>query len=104
VPGRCDSSSAWKHPEVTAPAHEPGLIRADPPGASEGPTLPVRVDQQALFADGTWDLVTVVRRCADRSGGWRVLLRWHEGDSVREGWFFLRTSSDQQKLRDLPSQ
>jgi hypothetical protein len=49
--------------------------------------------------------VTVVRRCADRSGGWRVLLGWHEGDSVGEGWFFFfRTSSDQQKLRDLPSQ
>ena len=89
---------------MTRPAHEPDLTRADPSGAIEGTTLPLGVDQEVLFADGAWDFVSVLCQAADRCGGWRVLLRWYQDLSPHEGWFLIRTSSDQEKFRDLPPQ
>jgi hypothetical protein len=39
---------------MTKPAHEPDLSRADLSGAIEGTAMPVDVEQEVLFADGSW--------------------------------------------------
>jgi len=39
---------------MTTPAPEPGLSRADLSGAIEGTAMPVDVEQEVLFADGSW--------------------------------------------------
>jgi hypothetical protein len=84
------------------PAHEPRLTWADPSGATEGTAIPVAVEQEVRFADGSWDLVIVRSQAADRSGGRRVLLRWYQDVSEHEGWSLIRTSSDRDKFRELP--
>ncbi len=42
--------------------------------------MPVDVEQEVLFADGAWDLVIVLSRAADRSGGpaGRSFWRWRD--------------------------
>jgi hypothetical protein len=86
------------------PAHEPDLTRAEPSSAITGTTIPLGVDQEAVFTDGTWDHVRVLCLGADRCGGWRVLLRWYQDLSTHEAWFLIRTSGDRDKFRDLPPQ
>jgi hypothetical protein len=58
--------------------------------------MPLDVEQEVLFADGSWDLVSVLCQAADRCGGWRVLLRWYQDLSTHEGWFLIRSNSDQE--------
>ena len=88
---------------MTTPAHEPDLTRADPSGAIEGTSVPLGVDQEVLFADGTWDLVRVLSQADDSSGGRRLLLRWYQDVSTHEGWFLIPTSGDQDKFREPPN-
>jgi len=47
---------AWNHQQMTTPAPEPGLSRADLSGAIEGTAMPVDVEQEVVFAEGggTW--------------------------------------------------
>jgi hypothetical protein len=65
---------------MTTPAREPGLTRADPSGAIEGTAMPLDVEQEVLFADGSWDLVIVRSQAAGRCGGpaGRSFWRWRD--------------------------
>jgi hypothetical protein len=101
-PSRQRLPPGWKHRRVTMPAHEPDLTRADHSGAIEGTSVPLGEDQEVLFADGTWDFVSVLCQAADSCGGWRVLLRWYQDLSTHGGWFLVRTNSDRDKFRELP--
>ena len=73
-------------------------------GAIDGTAIPLGVDQEVLFADGTWDFVSVLCQAADSCGGRRVLLRWYQDLSTHEGWFLIRTSGDRDRFRELPSE
>ena len=40
--------------------------------------MPLDVEQEVLFADGSWDFVIVRSQADGSSGGWRVLPRWYQ--------------------------
>jgi hypothetical protein len=49
--------------------HEPNLNLVDPSAAIDGTTMPVGLEKEVLFADGSWDLLVVRCQAADRCGG-----------------------------------
>ena len=59
--------------------------------------MPVDVEQEVLFADGSWDFVIVRSQADGSSGGRRVQVV-----SELEGWYLIRTSSDRAKFPELP--
>jgi hypothetical protein len=65
---------------MTTPAPGPGLSRAVPSAAINGTAMPVDVEQEVRFADGTWDLVIVCCQAAGRCGGpaGRSFWRWQD--------------------------
>ena len=64
--------------------------------------MPLDMEQEVLFTDGSWDLVIVRSQADGSSGGQRVLLRWYQDVSEHEGWYLIRTSSNRDKFRELP--
>jgi hypothetical protein len=78
---------------------EPDLTRAHPDGASPRttqPIVPVAL-REILFTDHVWRYCEITHQARDRSGGWRILIRYHLAGDTRETLYL----HDPAKIREL---
>ena len=79
---------------------EPDLTRAHPDGAiprTTQPIVPVAL-REILFTDGQWRYAEITHQAPNRSGGWRILIRYHLAGDTFETLYL----HDPNKIRELP--
>jgi hypothetical protein len=84
------------------PSPEPDLTRAHPDGAIPGTTQPIMpvALREILFTDGVWRYAEITHQARDRSGGWRITIRYHHNRDTHETLYLY----DPAKIRELPDE
>ena len=79
---------------------EPDLTRAHPDGAIPGRTMKIQpvALREILFTDSVWRYCEITHQAPDRSGGWRITIRYHLGGDTFETLYLY----DPAKIRDVP--
>ena len=69
---------------------EPDLTRAHPDGAIPGRTMKIQpvALREILFTDRVWRYCEITHQAPDRSGRWRITIRYHLGGDTFETLYF----------------